>query len=240
MINKTLDYLESISFGCLALIDPDKKNDEILLELVKSIDKSNFSAILVGGSSIDDNSFNFRLQIIKKHTSKPIILFPGNSNQISKYADGILFTSLLSGRNPKYLIDEQVKGVKLINEYNLDVISTGYILLSTTKPTAVETVSKTKPLDSSDFEHILYHCLAAEYFGMKYVYLENGSGALNPIDSNLVSFLSDKLNVPIIVGGGVKTKQTINEYKEAGAKFVVLGSILEKEPNSLFISAITN
>ena len=173
MINKTLDYLESISFGCLALIDPDKKNDEILLELVKSIDKSNFSAILVGGSSIDDNSFNFRLQIIKKHTSKPIILFPGNSNQISKYADGILFTSLLSGRNPKYLIDEQVKGVKLINEYNLDVISTGYILLSTTKPTAVETVSKTKPLDSSDFEHILYHCLAAEYFGMKYVYLEN-------------------------------------------------------------------
>ncbi len=240
MINKTLDYLESISFGCLALIDPDKKNDEILLELVKSIDKSNFSAVLVGGSSIDDNSFNFRLQIIKKHTSKPIILFPGNSNQISKYADGILFTSLLSGRNPKYLIDEQVKGVKLINEYNLDVISTGYILLSTTKPTAVETVSKTKPLDSSDFEHILYHCLAAEYFGMKYVYLENGSGALNPIDSNLVSFLSDKLNVPIIVGGGVKTKQTINEYKEAGAKFVVLGSILEKEPNSLFISAITN
>ena len=240
MINKTLDYLESISFGCLALIDPDKKNDEILLELVKSIDKSNFSAILVGGSSIDDNSFNFRLQIIKKHTSKPIILFPGNSTQISKYADGILFTSLLSGRNPKYLIDEQVKGVKLINEYNLDVISTGYILLSTTKPTAVETVSKTKPLDSSDFEHILYHCLAAEYFGMKYVYLENGSGALNPIDSNLVSFLSDKLNVPIIVGGGVKTKQTINEYKEAGAKFVVLGSILEKEPNSLFISAITN
>ena len=238
MINKTSEYLESISFGCLALIDPDKKNDEILLELVKSIDKSNFSAVLVGGSSIDDNSFNLRLQIIKKNTNKPIILFPGNSNQVSKYADGILFTSLLSGRNPKYLIDEQVKGVKLINDYNLDVISTGYILLSTTKPTAVETVSETKPLDSSDFENILYHCLVAEYFGMKYVYLENGSGASNPIDYNLVSFLSTKLNIPIIVGGGIKTKSAVNKYKNAGAKFVVLGSILEKEPNPSFVSSI--
>lgn len=238
MINKTLEYLESISFGCLALIDPDKKNDEILFELVKSIDRSNFSAILVGGSTINDNSFDLRLQTIKNNTSKPIILFPGSSNQVSKYADGILFTSLLSGRNPKYLIDEQVKGVKLINDYNLDVVSTGYILLSTEKPTAVETVSGTKPLDSNDFERILYHCLAAEYFGMKYVYLENGSGASSPIDYNLVSFLSTKLNVPIIVGGGIKTKKDVSEYKNAGAKFVVLGSILEKEPNSLFISSI--
>ena len=162
MTNKTLEYLESISFGCLALIDPDKKNDDILLELVKSINSSDFSAILVGGSTIDDDLFDLRLQIIKNNTSKPIILFPGSSKQISKYADSILFTSLLSGRNPKYLIDEQVKGVKLINDYNLDVISTGYILLSTSEPTAIETVSGTKPLDSNDFEHILYHCLAAQ------------------------------------------------------------------------------
>ena len=138
MDNHTLDFLESINFGCFALIDPDKKNDKILIDLILSIDRSDFVAVLVGGSSIQDKSFNERLKIIKDNTTKPIILFPGSSNQISSYADAILFTSLLSGRNPKYLVEEQVKGVQLIKKFNLDVISTGYILISNDSNSSVQ------------------------------------------------------------------------------------------------------
>tara|TARA_B100000614_G_C14551819_1_gene494238 strand:- start:53 stop:775 length:723 start_codon:yes stop_codon:yes gene_type:complete len=238
MDNHTLDFLESINFGCFALIDPDKKNDKILVDLIQSIDSSDFVAVLVGGSSIQDESFNERLKIIKNNTTKPIILFPGSSNQISSYADAILFTSLLSGRNPKYLVEEQVKGVQLIKKFNLDVISTGYILISNDSNSSVQINSKTQPLDSSNYDNILYHCLVAEYFGMKYVYLENGSGAKNTIDKNLITFLNDKIDIPIIVGGGIKTNEEIIDFKKAGAKFVVLGTILEKNPNLNFISSL--
>ena len=122
MSNSTLEILHKDNFGFLALIDPDVKNDGILNQLIESINDSKFSAILVGGSSIQDDKYEQRLKKIKEKSNKPIILFPGSSEQISKYADAILFTSLLSGRNPKYLIDEQVKGVKLIKEYKLECI----------------------------------------------------------------------------------------------------------------------
>lgn len=239
MDNHTLNLLESIDFGCFALIDPDKKNDKILIDLIKAIDRSDFVAVLVGGSSIEDESFQKRLNIIKNNTIKPIVLFPGSSNQISNHADAILFTSLLSGRNPKYLVEEQVKGVQLIKEYKLDVISTGYILISNDNDSSsVQRNSKTRPLDSSNYDNILYHCLVAQYFGMKYVYLENGSGAKNVIDKNLIAFLKDNIDIPIIVGGGIKTNAEIIDFKKAGARFIVLGTILEKNPNIDFISSL--
>ena len=134
MSNYLSAILKQNNFGFLALIDPDVKNDNILNQLIESINNSRFSAVLVGGSSIGDGKYQERLKIIKEKCIKPIILFPGSSDQISKHADAILFTSLLSGRNPKYLIDEQVKGVKLIKEYNLEVIPVGYLLLKGSMP----------------------------------------------------------------------------------------------------------
>jgi len=232
------NLLDSSKFNVLALIDPDQKNDNILDELIQSINSNNFSAILIGGSSIADNQFQNRIKKIKDKSTKPIIIFPGSSEQISQHADAILFISLLSGRNPKYLIEEQVKGAKLIKQYNLPVISTGYILVGTNLNTSVVSVSQTDPIDPNDYENILNHCLVAQYFGMKYIYLEHGSGANNPIDSNLVKFLKKNINIPIIVGGGITKKDEIIDLQSAGADFVVIGTILEKNPNFDFMNAI--
>ena len=237
MISSVLnDLCQNNNFGFLALIDPDLKNDKILDQIIITVNNNNFSAVLVGGSSISDKKYEERLKKIKSSINKPIILFPGSSEQISKFADAILFTSLLSGRNPKYLIDEQVKGVKLIKKYNLPVIPTGYFLLGTNSKTSVEKVSETVPLESSDFENVLDHVLVAQYFGMNFIYLENGSGADIPIDCNLIKFLSKNVDIPIIIGGGIKTKKDIVNIKSAGASFIVLGTVLEKNPNSEFIA----
>jgi len=232
------NLLDSSKFNVLALIDPDQKNDDILDELIQSINANNFSGILVGGSSIVDNQFHNRIKKIKDESTKPIIIFPGSSKQISQHADAILFTSLLSGRNPKYLIEEQVKGAELIKQYSLPVISAGYILVGTSLNTSVVSVSETDPIDPNDYENILNHCLVAQYFGMKYIYLEHGSGANNPIDSNLVKFLKKNINIPIIVGGGITKKEEIINLKNAGANFVVISTILEKNPNFEFINAL--
>ena len=238
MDNSVLEILNKDNFGFLALIDPDVKNDKILIQLLESINDSKISAILVGGSSIADDKYDQRLKIIKEKSDKPIILFPGSSNQISKYADAIFFTSLLSGRNPKYLIDEQVKGVKLIKQYNLEVIPVGYILLETSKKTSVEKISETKPLDPSDYDSVLDHCLAAQYFGMKFIYLENGSGANDIVDSKLINYLSSNLDIPVIVGGGIKSYSQIDKIKSSGANFIVISTILEENPDSAFISEL--
>ena len=238
MDNSILEILSKDDFGYLALIDPDTKNDGILFQLLESINDSKFSAILVGGSSIVDDKYDQRLKIIKEKSDKPIILFPGSSKQISKYADAIFFTSLLSGRNPKYLIEEQVKGVKLIKQYNLEVIPVGYLLLETSKKTSVERNSKTKPLNPSDYDGVLDHCLAAQYFGMKFIYLENGSGADEVVNSKLINYLSSNLDIPIIVGGGIKSSSQIDKIKSSGAKFVVVSTVLEQNPNSAFISEL--
>jgi len=238
MSNFLLEILNKDNFSFLALIDPDVKNDKILNQLIESINNSKFSAILVGGSSIEDAKYEERLKKIKGKSTKPIILFPGSSKQISKYADAIFFTSLLSGRNPKYLIDEQVKGVKLIKKYNLEVIPIGYLLLESSKKTSVEKISETNPLDPLDYESVLDHSLAAQYFGMKFIYLENGSGADNIIDLKLINYLSNNLDIPIIVGGGINKYSQIDKIRAAGANFVVISTILEKNPDSVFISKL--
>ena len=238
MSKSFLDIIDDNNSGVLALIDPDLKNDDILDQLICSINSANFSAILVGGSSISDNKYQQRLKLIKAKINKPVILFPGSSNQISQSADAILFMSLLSGRNPKYLIDEQLKGVKLINKYDLPVISTGYLLIGTKSQTSIERISQTNPLDPNDYENILHHALVAQYFGMNCIYLENGSGAENVVDCSLIEYLFDNIKIPIIVGGGIRNKEDIVRLKKAGAKFVVISTILEENPTPEFISTI--
>jgi len=233
------NLIQDIDFGFFALVDPDNKNDSKLDQIIFTINNSNFSCVLVGGSSISDSKFNHRLKKIKNGVNKPVILFPGSSNQISQYADGILFTSLLSGRNPKYLIDEQVRGVELIKKYNLSVIPTGYLLIGPeNNKISVQRISGTMPLDFNNKENILHHALAAEYFGMKYIYLENGSGSDSSIKPGLVNYLCKNINIPIIVGGGIKTRKEIQDIKEAGARFIVIGNLLEENPDSNFFSSL--
>ena len=157
----------------------------------------------------------------------PIILFPGNPNQISSLADGILFLSLISGRNPDYLIEHQINAVPILNKTNLEIISTGYILIESGKQTAVERVSQTKPLAISNPNYILQTAQAGEMLGNKLIYLEAGSGADLTIPDNIISLVAQNISIPLIVGGGIRSISNIEKAYQAGADLVVIGTAFE-------------
>ena len=211
-----------------ALIDPDVKNDKILPQIIDTVNKSNFDGLLVGGSKIVDDNFNQRLLFIKENTNLPIILFPGDSSQISDNAEAILFLSLLSGRNPKYLIEEQVISARKINDLNIEVIPTGYLLLKTEKKSAVELISNTSPLDMNNTNNVIDHCLAAQYMGNKLLFLECGSNSSSSIELSLLKQINSRVEIPIMVGGGIKSKEMALRLAKSGASYLVIGSLIEQ------------
>ena len=211
----------------LVLIDPDRKNDERLEELVAGVNAAGVDAILVGGSLIMDGDFERRMEVIKTASQVPVILFPGASNQLSGHADAILFMSLLSGRNPQYLIGEQVQAAPVVRHLGLEVIPTGYLLLAGGKPTAVEFMSNSQPLPMDKPDLVLAHALAAQYLGMALVYLEAGSGAQQAVSDEIVRTVTGECDIPVLVGGGIRTPDEAASKVRAGAKFVVTGSALE-------------
>jgi putative glycerol-1-phosphate prenyltransferase len=225
LVEKQKEY-KSLSF---ALIDPDKKNDYRLSSMLDTINNANFDAILVGGSYISDNKFEKRIKKIKSSTDLPVILFPGDASQVSKEADAILFLSLLSGRNPKYLIEEQVKSSLKIYKQNIEVIPTGYILIETDKKSAVEIVSKTDPISMNDLSSILSHCLAAQFLGNKFLFIEAGSNSNYPPSSTIIKEIVRHINIPLIVGGGIKTEQDAKTLSDSGASVIVIGSLIEQD-----------
>ncbi len=218
----------TLSFG---LIDPDRKNDYRLDKIIDIANKSNFDALLVGGSEIEDNLFLDRVEKIKSRTSLPLILFPGDANQISPEADAILFTTLLNSRSPRYLIEEQLAGVETIDKFNLEVIPTSYLLFETDKTSAVEKVSKSVPISMNDRAKIKKYILASIYLGKKMIFLETGSNSNMTMDLDVIRFISDLSSVPIIVGGGIKDCNTARLISEAGASYIVIGSMLENASN---------
>ena len=217
--------LGTLSF---ALIDPDLKNDSKLDRILNNINQSEFDAILVGGSSIEDNKFEDRVKYIKSSTDLTVILFPGGSSQVSNAADAILFTSLISGRNPKFLIEEQVKSSLKIHNSKLEVIPTGYLLLETDKKSAVEIISNTNPIPMNDIDLILSHALAAQYLGKKLLFLETGSNSNYPVNNEIIKQINSILDIPIIVGGGIKNLKDAIEVSSSGASYIVIGSLIEE------------
>ena len=214
--------------GVFALFDPDRTSLSKVENLTQLVCKQGVKGILIGTSLLVSPKFDKFVHMVKKNADKPVILFPGGSHQISPCADAIFFLSLLSGRNPEFLIGEQVKAVFLIKEYNLEVIPVGYILVQSGNYTAVEYISNTKPIPAAKPEIAVAHALAGEYFGMKYIYLEAGSGAANPVSKDMVRKVKQAITIPLIVGGGIRTTKQAHEIIEAGADFIVLGSIIEK------------
>ncbi|MFN3967637.1 geranylgeranylglyceryl/heptaprenylglyceryl phosphate synthase [Flavobacterium sp.] len=213
------------------LLDPDKLDLEKATDLVTKINQSPATHILVGGSSFEGNHLDELVILLKQKTSLPILLFPGNSTQISAEADGILFLQLLSGRNPEYLIEHQIDAVPLLEKTNLEIISTGYILIESGNETAVERVSKTKPLDRNNFDYAAQTAKAGEYIGNKLIYLEAGSGAQKAVPLEMIATVSKRITVPLIVGGGIRSKNGIEEAFTAGADMVVIGTAFENDLN---------
>ncbi len=216
--------------GFFLLIDPDRISERHCLSLAESAQECGVDVILVGSSFMLNSNFAPAVKKIKASTALPVIIFPGTFAQITPDADAILFTSLISGRNPNYLIDEQVKGAPLVRQYNLEPIPTGYMLIESGSLTSVQYISGTLPIPQFKSDIAAAHALAAEYLGMKMVYLEGGSGAQNPVPVEMIRTVVSHVDIPVMVGGGLATPQQCAERIEAGASFVVCGNCFENDP----------
>jgi phosphoglycerol geranylgeranyltransferase len=209
------------------LLDPDKINWENLPVLISKINQSPATHIFIGGSLVENNIIDELILKIKEKCTLPILLFPGNPSQISDKADGILFLSLISGRNADYLIEHQVNAVPILNQTNLEIISTGYLLIESETKTAVERVSGTKPLDRNNIDYVVQTAQAGEMLGNKLIYLEAGSGAKQAVPLKMIQTVSNKLAIPLIVGGGITDLQSIQNGYTAGADLIVIGTAFE-------------
>ena len=213
------------------LLDPDKVVLENLSILISKINQSPATHIFIGGSHVKTTILDELIVKIKQNCNLPIVLFPGNPSQISAEADAILFLSLISGRNPDYLIEHQVKAAPILKQTKLEIISTGYILIDSGTETAVERVSKTKPLDRSNLDLVLGTAQAGEMLGNKLIYLEAGSGAKQAVPLEMIKLLAQNIEIPLLVGGGIVDLQGIKNAYDSGADLVIIGTAFEKDIN---------
>ncbi|WP_163408823.1 geranylgeranylglyceryl/heptaprenylglyceryl phosphate synthase [Flavobacterium ajazii] len=211
------------------LLDPDKIVLENLDRLIQKINQSPATHIFVGGSIVQATILEELIAQLKQKTNLPVVIFPGDPSQISPQADAILFLSLLSGRNPDYLIEYQVQAAPILKKTNLEVISTGYILIESGNETAVARVSKTKPLNRENLDLVLATAQAGEMLGNKLMYLEAGSGAKNAVPLEMIQLIAQNIEIPIIVGGGITDLQGIQKAYKAGADLVVIGTAFEND-----------
>lgn len=213
------------------LLDPDKIDWNNLALLIEKINQSPATHIFIGGSFVETNFLDELILKIKENCILPIVLFPGNPSQISDKADAILFLSLISGRNPDFLIELQVKAAPILKKTQLEIISTGYILIESGAETAVERVSKTTPLDRNNLELALATAQAGEMLGNKLIYLEAGSGAKQAVPSEMIQLISENIEIPLLVGGGIIDLHGIQKAYDSGADLVVIGTAFENDLN---------
>jgi len=214
------------------LIDPEKHHEQSLRHLVRQAESAAVDLILVGGSLLSER-LDQSILVIKECTAIPVVLFPGSLMQVSPHADGILFLSLISGRNPDLLIGNHVLSARMIKNSGLEVIPTGYILINGGSTSSVEYISNTKPIPASKTDIITATALAGELLGHRLIYLESGSGAAHPAYSNLVNEIKKQVTLPLVVGGGLKTPADLRNLRQSGADMVVVGNALEQNPEIL-------
>ena len=240
VLSKLQNSVEVNGTSFILLIDPDKKNNDKIDKLVEHANMNGVDAIFVGGSLMMDSLYHDRIERIKSISNVPLVLFPGAINQINRHFDAMLFMSLLSGRNPHYLIGEQVLAAPIVKDIGVETIPTGYVLIDGGSSTTVEFVSGTRPLPPSRIDLIISHALAAQFLGMDILYLEAGSGAKKRVPNEVVEMVAKDSQLDIFVGGVIKSPNDASELAQAGASFVVVGSAIEKSIESMndFAAAI--
>jgi putative glycerol-1-phosphate prenyltransferase len=212
------------------LIDPDSTNENSLLKIIQQCNQANVDFILVGGSLITNGYFEKCIETIKSNSKIPCLIFPGNSFQISKDADAILFLSLISGRNPELLIGNHVLAAPVLKRSKIEIIPTGYMLIDGGRITSVSYMSNTIPIPSDKSSIAASTAMAGEMLGLKIIYMDAGSGAFNAIPSKLISDVATQVGIPIFVGGGIKTEEQATNACKAGADIIVVGNAVEKDP----------
>ena len=211
------------------LIDPDKMQVENVEAFISKVNTTKSDYLFVGGSMVEEKVTDAIVSEIKKFTKLPVIIFPGDVTQITNKADALLFLSLISGRNPDYLIGKHVEAISRLKNTNLEVIPSGYILIENGKHTSVEKVSDTTPMARENIQLIVDTAKAGELLGMKLIYLEAGSGALHPVSEEIIKSVKQELTVPLIVGGGIRTLDKLESAYQTGADLIVIGTAFEKD-----------
>ncbi|HLN54273.1 MAG TPA: geranylgeranylglyceryl/heptaprenylglyceryl phosphate synthase [Lentimicrobium sp.] len=213
------------------LVDPDKADNARLLDLAGLAAKKTIDYFFVGGSLLVNNGLDNCIKILQQESGIPVILFPGNTLQMSYRADAILFLSLISGRNPEMLIGRHVIAAPYLKLSNIEVIGTGYMLIESGRPTAVSYMSNSDPIPADKNDIAMCTAMAGEMLGLKLIYMDAGSGAINPVSSTMIEHVRQSISIPIIVGGGITTPQLASRAVMAGADIIVVGNGAEKDPS---------
>ncbi len=210
------------------LIDPDKFPEQNIVKIITAMEAALPDIILVGGSLVTKKTER-TVQLLKDNLNFPVVLFPGSLLQLTTNADGILFISLISGRNPELLIGNHVSSAPILKESGMEVISTGYMLIEGGGTTSVEYMSQTKPIPAFKTDIAVATAMAGELLGQKLIYLEAGSGAYNPVPVKMIEAVKNNISIPLIVGGGLNSKEKVKAACDAGADIIVVGNAFEKD-----------
>ena len=213
------------------LIDPDKVNDEYMNDLIPKLCEAKVDYLFVGGSLVISNYLDECVQLIKRNCDIPVILFPGSASQVTRYADALLYLSLISGRNPELLIGQHVVSAPVVKQSGLEIMSTGYMVVDGGAPTTVSYISNASPLPADKNEIAMCTAMAGEMLGMKLIYMDAGSGAKNAIGESMIQQVASCIEVPLIVGGGIRTPEKAYLNCKAGADVIVVGNAIENDTN---------
>lgn len=211
------------------LIDPDKVNTTLLNELIELSVSAKVDYLLVGGSLVISNHLDECVKHIKQHCSIPVILFPGSPSQISKYADALLYLSLISGRNPELLIGQHVVSAPFVRQSGLEIMPTGYIVIDGGAPTTVSYISNASPVPADKAEIAMCTAMAGEMLGMRLIYMDAGSGAKRPVSEAMIEAVAKHISTPLIIGGGITDPEKAYLNCKAGADVIVVGNAIEKD-----------
>ena len=215
----------------VVLIDPDKLQLNALPDLLALAHEAQVDGFFIGGSLVVNDALDDLIQAIKEHSALPVVLFPGSSRQLSYKADALLLLSLISGRNPELLIGKHVETAPFLKISPLEIISTGYMLIDGGVPTSVSYMSNTYPIPADKAGIAAATAMAGELLGLKLLYMDAGSGAQHPISSEMIAAVSRATDVPLIIGGGIRTPERVREGVRAGADIIVVGNAIERDPS---------
>jgi len=213
------------------LIDPDKQDRNQLIAIIEKAKNANTDYFFVGGSLLTNDSLDVCLATLKEHSDIPVVLFPGNAMQVNDKADGILFLSLISGRNAEMLIGKQVITAPILKQSSLEVLPTGYMLIDSGKPTTASYMSNTTPIPADKNAVAACTAMAGEMLGLKLIFMDGGSGAKNPISEKMIASVKKSVDCPIIIGGGISSGEKAIANCKAGADIIVVGNAIEKDEN---------
>jgi phosphoglycerol geranylgeranyltransferase len=212
------------------LIDPDKVTPASLDELLGLAEEAGVDFFFVGGSLVVTDGLDACVQQIKARSNKPVVLFPGSPSQVSRHADALLYLSLISGRNPELLIGQHVISAPFVKKSGLEIMPTGYCVIDGGAPTTVSYISNAAPIPHDKADIALCTAMAGEMLGMRLIYLDAGSGARRPVSTEMIRAVSSHVEVPLIVGGGIRDAEAAYAACKAGADVVVVGNAIEKDP----------